>query len=369
MNKQGTKKGGKKENPQAKNSSMGGKRNEKRKGRKEQPFLTVQNLPSLKNAAAVAYARPMRTPNPEIRQIRDQKRIVHRELLGSVTGSTLFAIANTIALNPGLPGSFPWLSNESLGWECYHFNRLRFEFITRTGSTTPGSVMLLVDYDSSDMPPVSEQVASSYTGTQEDAPWKDITINLQPSAMGSLGPRKFLRAGANPANTDIKTYDSGTFFVATVDGTAIPWGKLWVEYDVTFYTPQLISNTIFAAAIKGSSTSPATANTFGGPSAVLVGNTNMAVIAGNTITFPTPGQYLLSYGAVAGAIVFNSIAITAAAGNAVGGYYDQSAATFITAWYRIDVGTPGAVVTYNLTYTSGTSLQFYLTALPSSTTF
>jgi len=57
--------------------------------------------------------------------------------------------------------------------------------------------------------------------------------------MHPIGPKKFVRTAGLAANLDVKTYDAGTLFVGTIDGTAVNWGKLWVEYDITLYTPQL----------------------------------------------------------------------------------------------------------------------------------
>lgn len=191
-------------------------------------------------SAAAAYAAGQNSGQAQIyRDSPDTCRIVHRELISSVSGTVAFTVANSFALNPGMAASFPWLSNEAQGWEKYRFNKLRFCYYTRTGTGVPGSVMLAPDFDATDAAPVSEVVASSYQDTVEDAPWKDICCDLQPrQLMGDMRER-FLRFGALAANQDIKTYDCGNLHLCTVDGTAVSWGKLWVEYDVTLFTPQV----------------------------------------------------------------------------------------------------------------------------------
>jgi hypothetical protein len=51
--------------------------------------------------------------------------------------------------------------------------------------------------------------------------------------------RENLFAQVLAANLDIKTYDVANFFVNVVDSsTSASWGKLWVDYEVEFYTPQ-----------------------------------------------------------------------------------------------------------------------------------
>jgi len=189
---------------------------------------------------AAAYATGQKTGQAQIyRNGVDSCRIVHRELIASITGSTAFTVAAALSLNPGLAATFPWLSNEAEGWEKYRFNKLRFCYYTRTGSNVPGSFMLAPDYDASDAAPVSEVAASAYEDTEEDAPWKDICCILRVDEMHGDMKEKFIRSGALPANQDVKTYDVGTMFACTVDGTAVSWGKLWVEYDVTLITPHV----------------------------------------------------------------------------------------------------------------------------------
>jgi len=203
--------------------------------------------------AAAAYATGQHTGEAKIfRSGKDSCRIVHRELISSISGTAAFTVQSQIALNPGLQASFPWLSTQAQAWERYRFNKLRFRFYTRTGSNVPGSVMLTPDFDAADPAPISESIASSYECCEEDAPWKDITCTLpQRSLMGDM-KEKTIRLGALQANQDIKTYDAGNLFVCTVDGTAVGWGKLWVEYDVTLFQPQVpaggfqASGTLFA---------------------------------------------------------------------------------------------------------------------------
>jgi hypothetical protein len=59
-------------------------------------------------------------------------------------------------------------------------------------------------------------------------------------------------------------YDSGNLFVGTVDGTAVAWGKLWLEYDVSLFTPQLPpAGVALTGTIQGAGGSIAVATPFG----------------------------------------------------------------------------------------------------------
>jgi len=249
---------------------------------------------------AAAYASGQATAPPRITADRNTSRIVHRELISSVSGSSAFAVAASFALNPGISATFPWLSTQAQSWEQYRFNLLRFCFYTRTGSTTVGSLMMVPDYDAADAAPASEQIASSYEDVSEDAPWKDIACVLRPSAMHSNGPKKFVRSGPLPANLDIKTYDAGNLFVCTTDGSAVGWGKLWVEYDVTLSVPQLNPQGVLdpdALFIHATSSTPSTNELL--PSSTVVAGTLAVTVTGNTITLPSSGKYFLQYDSTA----------------------------------------------------------------------
>lgn len=180
-------------------------------------------------------------------------RIRHRELVASIVGSSVFTTSQSMSINPGLSASFPWLAIQAAGWEKYKFHKLRYCAYTRCASTTPGSLMLSVDYDAADNLPDNEFIASSYAGTVEDAPWKDICIDLDTQMLD--GP-KYIRLGGlsvlNGGGSDIKTYDGGTMNVFTIDGTAVNWAKLWVEYDVELINPQLPPAGAFASGTYSS---------------------------------------------------------------------------------------------------------------------
>lgn len=209
-----------------------------KKVKQAQAKSSSRSLPSV--AASISYASGQSVGQASVfRNSVDSCRIRHRELIGSVSGSTAYANASTFALNPGLSATFPWLSVQAQGWEMYEFHRVRLCYYTRTATTTGGSMILAVDYDAADDPPLDEATISTYYGTQEDSPWKDICLDLDRSR---LSPKRYIRNGPLAANLDIKTYDVGNLFAATVDGVdGTPWGKLWIEYDVTFFNPQLPS--------------------------------------------------------------------------------------------------------------------------------
>lgn len=270
--------------------------------------------------AASAYSAGQISRAPVIKATRDSCRVVHRELITSVVDSLNFAIVNAFHLNPGLRATFPWLSTQAVGWQSYRFNSLRFCYYTRCSTATPGSIMLIPEYDAGDTAPQSEQIASSYEDVAEDAPWKSIVAVMKPAAMDTIGPRHFIRTGGVPVGQDIKLFDVGQLFVAAVDGAgATPVGKLWVEYDVTFYTPQLPpGGTDCASGLLVGATTLSAANPWGLAPVAYPNGLTPTVFGGNGLLLPdaTDGdEYLIVLDGVG--TVITAVAATILGGGAI----------------------------------------------------
>jgi hypothetical protein len=188
--------------------------------------------------------------------------------------------------------------------------------------------MLVPDYDAADSAPSSEQIASAYRDVIEEAPWVvEVTCTLDPTALMEPSNRKFVRTGTLASNLDIKTYDGGNLFVCTTDGTAVAWGKLWVEYDVEFFVPQLPAEGpglgLSAKVVGGGSISD---TAYLGTAPTVTGGLSVSA-SGATLTFNQAGQFIMTirlagttftdtFPTVTGtATVVNSTAIGNAAGD------------------------------------------------------
>lgn len=319
-------------------------------------------------AAASSYATGQSGKAPIVIASSDACYIKHRELLMNVsgTGSTAFTLANTFALNPGVPATFPWLATQAQNWETYRFRKLRFCYYTRTGSTTVGSVMFVPDYDAADSAPGSESLASTFEDVQEDAPWKDICTPLRPVCMHQPGVRKYVRNGPLAANLDIKTYDSGNLFVFTVDSAAAAaWGKLWVEYEVDLYTPQTISSIPAGVAggsfLSGGSTSGA--NPLGTTPQSTPQNSYISVDALSNVTFQKTGYYLIGVNVV-GTVISGQSQVVSGGSVISTSAIINSTATSMT-WYAIfNATSTGATYRPTATATTITSSELEVGSMP-----
>ncbi len=315
------------------------------------------------SSVAAAYATGKRTRVPKIIRSSDRVRIVHSELISSISGSVAFTQAGGFALNPGLAATFPWLSSQAQGWERYRFNRLRFCYYTRTGSNTPGSFMMAPDYDASDSAPVSEQIASAYKDVVEDAPWKNICCELDPSSLNSLGPSRFIRLGALSANQDVKTYDAGNLFAFTIDGTAVPWGKLWVEYDVELITPQLNASGSVIASSQAMKGVPTSTDMIGTTPTTVSGSSNLFTVSGEVMTFLQAGQYLvvLDQAATTVTVVADP---TAGAGGVIVNFQNTASGVAEVIYLVQMTAVVGSTLTFNNTIASGVNASLMATVIP-----
>jgi hypothetical protein len=212
-----------------------------RKNRKPRINLGIRDLNfsasmNERSSVAAAYSQGVSSQSARVtRSSINSTRIVHREQLDTISGSINFNIDGTWNINPGLSTTFPWLSLQARGWEKYKFNNLSFHYYPRCSTSTSGSVMLSPDYDSSDIPPTSEQTASNNLGAVEDAPWKSLCLRFQADLLNSI---RYIRFANLPTTLDIRLSDVAQLNVITSNGTdTSAWGKLWVEYDVTLMVP------------------------------------------------------------------------------------------------------------------------------------
>jgi len=254
----------------------------------------------------------------------DRVCISHRELVTSynVLGNKPnFQVGTTLSINPGLVASFPWLASQAQGWEKYRFKRLSFHFVTRSGTSNPGVVIMAPDYDASDPAPVNELLLTSKKGCKEAAQWQTFMIELDKKL---LGRECFVRVGNLGFNQDVKLYDIGNLYVGDVGTTQVAGailGSIWADYEVELIQPD-ISNVIsslgsgtYCSQNSGQGAISDT-NPFGAPASWTTYGIQAYTPSLNTATQLTfkgliPGvQYMFSYG-VAMVPVANSAYSTA----------------------------------------------------------
>nr|UJQ92838.1 MAG: hypothetical protein [Narnaviridae sp.] len=160
-------------------------------------------------------------------------RIKETERIGTVQGSSSFAVVGNFPLNPGLPASFPWLSATASQYEKYRVHKIVYRYKNLKGTASDGNILMAFDFDSLDAPPSSAIQMTQYTRCTDGSPWRIFEMVVPTS-----GQELYTRSGI-PAGSDLKTYDMGRLFVAAegcADGSA--HGYLEVEYDIELLKKQ-----------------------------------------------------------------------------------------------------------------------------------
>jgi len=207
-------------------------------------------------------------------------------------------------VNPGQQGTFPWLSKIAQNFEKYEFEFLRFcyrrevsEFATN-GVT--GKVIMSFDSDAADPAPTTKQQMLDTDPHADGMPCESFELEIPQDILQKLNDAKFVRPGAQPANTDLKTYDIGTLNVAcqgTAANTVV--GELHVEYALRLRIPILEAN----ATTYGVGTATMAAATVAAPfnAAVFLGSFSMSAV-GTTLTMTNlvvGAEYMFQYGTAA----------------------------------------------------------------------
>lgn len=187
---------------------------------------------------------------PVIRTIRDGLRIKHRELLTTATQSTNFAWkVYNYPINPGLPGTFPWLSGVSRMFEQYIIHSLSVHYTSIAPTTYAGSVVMCIDYDPRDAEynlGLSRVLMMQNASATSGPVWSNNSLVAKPASLMGGTSRKFVRVyDVDPINsTSVRSSDCGDFIygIHTDDytGTSMDrtYGDMWIEYDVTLLNPQ-----------------------------------------------------------------------------------------------------------------------------------
>jgi len=251
------------------------------------------------SSAPIAKGLSVRTPRPKMTTLPNGDCLItHREYIQDVvagTGTPSVFNNTTIPINPGQRGTFQWLSRVAVNYESYNFEKLNFVYETEAPTTLGGTLVLAVIYDATEPAAATKQQAMAYRSAIRSAPWLECKhVSMKEDLRKSK--TSYVRPAAQPANTDLKTYDIGFLNLITqgVTTASSVLGELYVEYTVRLMTPVYEDASFLAlgGTITGANTQTA-ANPLG-IAPTLGANTNgVTVDALSNISFQFPGTYLL----------------------------------------------------------------------------
>lgn len=245
--------------------------------------IANQVLPRSNSLAAAFSDGEMCNEVPAIHNIGSETRFTHREYLGDVYSTTSAFAKIDFSVNPGMNEVFPWASRSLVNYEQYALQGAMFCIETEGSDYAAGPGLgwfaCGTSYDVTE--PVftskKEMFQNQFTSACKISKNLVHWIECNPDVL--VMPKKFVRAGAVPAGSDVHLYDHCRTTLAVggqaTGGVAI--GELWITYDLVAMFPrsdesnlsaQLYSQyftavgTVSAAVPFGSGWTAATRNTF-----------------------------------------------------------------------------------------------------------
>lgn len=218
-------------------SAANAQQKQKRQPQKQQPQTFTQKPIPVSISQRFQQAKPRMTTSKNGTSII----VRHTEYVADIIATNAaFAVAK-FALNPGLATAFPWLSNVANNYESYRFHDLHYCYKPICPTSTPGKVMIAIDYDANDATPGSKVIINSYQGTVSTSVWDTITHKSTKENLQKFTTQRYVRAGNAPTGTDLKTYDLGSVLIATSNtpASSTTCGEIFVTYTVELFTPQL----------------------------------------------------------------------------------------------------------------------------------
>lgn len=225
----------------------------------------------------------------------------HREYIGEVTSSTAFT-TSTYPVNPGMPGTFPYLSTIASCFQEYRFRGLVFEFkstgadaLVNGTNTSLGTVGLVAQYraDASTLTTKVEFLNEMWSTSCKTSDCTILPVECAPKE----NPMSIQYVRTGPATGDVKNYDLCSLTVATngSPGSNVV-GELWASYEIELLKPT-VTPTGGVLAADHFTRSATTGNSGFGliQTGVLLSGIGCTVNS-NSISFPTnvTGRFLVT---------------------------------------------------------------------------
>lgn len=228
--------------------------------------------------APVAFGNVQRQTGAVISTGDGWCRIRHRELVDTIPSLSTAFHCTYFRMQPGVQ-HFPWLNAIAARFESYRFNSLRYDLVSMVGTDEHGTMFLAPDYDPEDEMPTTLGQAMTFEGAVAGNVWQ--SLSCQCSHAGLNKRSTYFVSTLWNSTEDWRLIDAGALNVGFDGVAAQTVGQLWVDYDITFMTPQLLgASTPPLNQLKASGAAAATEvlNTF------TVSDTTLSVYSG-TIGF------------------------------------------------------------------------------------
>jgi len=214
----------------------------------------------------------------------------HKELIATISGSTAFTVQQAFTINPGLSGTFPWLSSIAQSYQEYDIKGMVYHYVPTSGmaisgtNSALGSVMIQTSYRSNDNAPVSKTQMMNEFWANEVVPSEPMAHPIECDPKENPFNVHYVRGANVPTGDNQLLYDVGVTYVATqgMQGTN-QVGDLWLTYEIEFKKPIVSSNVTrqdYYCAYLGSNNAAAPLS---GAVGSAIGSLNVSITA-STVT-------------------------------------------------------------------------------------
>jgi len=237
--------------------------------------------------------------------------VTYKEYVGDVYGNASGTVFSNkgYSLNPGLDGTFPWLSQIAQNYEEYELQQCVWTYRSTTsdiGSSTTGqvgTVIMATNYNPDQPLFTDKKTMMEYYGAASVKATDDLLsgVECDPDKLsGTSG--KYVRTNPVLYNQDVKSYDAGVFQVAVANTPTayanLSLGELWVSYTVMLRKPKFYATLGYGIGrdyfVSGSGTESTTL-LMGTNAGLLTGQQNnigcALTLASNSIKVVFPANY------------------------------------------------------------------------------
>jgi hypothetical protein len=199
---------------------------------------------------------------PDMHSTSQSTIVRHKEYIADVVSSATPGAFNSssFSINPGLPGTFPWLSGIADQYQEYTFKGLLFEFksssadaIASSTNTALGTVIMTTRYNPLLPAPTGKIDALNEYFTSDAKPSEDFCHFIECDPRENPFNVQYVRDGPVPGN--IQNYDLGELYVCTqgMQGASNVCGEIWASYEVELRKPIVTDNIVISSNSQFSS--------------------------------------------------------------------------------------------------------------------
>ena len=185
--------------------------------------------------APVAISTQINNKTPSIISNGNSVRIRHCEPIASIIGKTASFSGVARHINPG---TLTWCAAFASRFETYKCHRFVLKYVTRCSTQNEGRIAIRFDSDVVDALPDDTESFMAGGLVSEASYWSNTELVVPKSAM-DIYNKRYCRIGAVPISCDPKTYDIGSVSYNVLGSNGVHVGRIYVEYDFEFFTPQL----------------------------------------------------------------------------------------------------------------------------------